>query len=210
MVFFYHFSADDTQLILSFPFSDTMVCTQILVCLPASCLEWQLKIHPSLTELLYISKDAALCQDLVIFLDNSKITPSGSDLALGKVWTTNLYCFPDSAKLTQLCSFFPLHNSRKVQPFLYRQTSQALDQSLVSSCLKYCKLLPADLPLRVIPSSLQLIQNAGSSLVFNHPQFSHSVLPPLASCRFKTSMLACKLPIHQDDTSLCTTFSSSL
>lgn len=50
-----------------------------------------------MTRLLYISEDAALCQDLIIFLDNCKITPSDNDVALKMVRTINyIYIYTHS------------------------------------------------------------------------------------------------------------------
>ncbi|KAF5891033.1 reverse transcriptase family protein, partial [Clarias magur] len=84
--FSYHCYADDTQLVFSFPPSDTRVSTRISACL-ADISSWmaahQLKLNLSKTELLFIPGDSSPGQDLVISLDNNQITPSATARNLG-------------------------------------------------------------------------------------------------------------------------------
>ncbi|KAM9454703.1 uncharacterized protein Hap1MRO34_020492 [Clarias gariepinus] len=84
--FSYHCYADDTQLVLSFPPSDTQVSTRISACL-ADISFWmaahQLKLNLSKTELLFIPCDSSPGQDLVISMDNNQITPSTTARNLG-------------------------------------------------------------------------------------------------------------------------------
>ncbi|KAK3543039.1 hypothetical protein QTP70_008749 [Hemibagrus guttatus] len=84
--FSYHCYADDTQLIFSFPPSDTTASARISACL-ADISSWmtahQLKLNPSKTELLIIPGDPSPAQDLAISLSNSMIYPSASARNLG-------------------------------------------------------------------------------------------------------------------------------
>ncbi|KAK3532253.1 hypothetical protein QTP86_012531 [Hemibagrus guttatus] len=79
--FSYHCYADDTQLIFSFPPSDTTASARISACL-ADISSWmtahQLKLNPSKTELLVIPGDPSPAQDLVLSLNNSMISPSAT------------------------------------------------------------------------------------------------------------------------------------
>ncbi|KAK3515113.1 hypothetical protein QTP70_007020 [Hemibagrus guttatus] len=84
--FSYHCYADDTQLIFSFPPSDTTASARISACL-ADISSWmtahQLKLNPSKTELQIIPGDPSPAQDLVISLSNSMISPSATARNLG-------------------------------------------------------------------------------------------------------------------------------
>ncbi|KAK3524688.1 hypothetical protein QTP86_000793 [Hemibagrus guttatus] len=84
--FSYHCYADDTQLIFSFPPSDTTASAQISACL-VDISSWmtahQLKFNPSKTELLIIPGDLSPAQDLAISLSNSMISPSATARNLG-------------------------------------------------------------------------------------------------------------------------------
>lgn len=76
--FSYHYCANNTQLILSFPPSDTTISAQISACLAdiSSCMAvHQLKINPSRMELLFITGGSSPCQDLAIFMENLSISP---------------------------------------------------------------------------------------------------------------------------------------
>ncbi|MCI4375953.1 hypothetical protein PGIGA_G00115620 [Pangasianodon gigas] len=199
--FSYHCYADDTQLILSFPPSDTHVSAQISACL-ADISSWmaahQLKLNPTKTELLFIPGDSSPSQDLAISLDNSLISPSVTARNLGVTIDNQLSFSSHIANLTRSCRFL-LYNIRRIRPFLSSQATQVLVQSLVISRLDYCDSLLAALPLSAI-RPLQLIQNAAARLVFNLPKFSHTTpllrslhwLPVAARIRFKTLMLAYK------------------
>ncbi|KAI5624343.1 hypothetical protein C0J50_15865 [Silurus asotus] len=178
--FSYHCYADDTQLIFSFPPSDTTASARISACLSDISL-WmrahQLKLNPSKTELLVIP---ATARNLGVTMDNE------------------LSFFPHVANVARSCRFL-LYNIRRIRPFLSIQAAQVLVQSLVISRLDYCNSLLAGLPLNAI-RPLQMIQNAAARLVFNQPKFSHTTpllrslhwLPVAARIRFKTLMLAYK------------------
>ncbi|KAK3548011.1 hypothetical protein QTP70_002319 [Hemibagrus guttatus] len=199
--FSYHCYADDTQLIFSFPPSDTTTSARISACL-ADISSWmtahQLKLNPSKTELLIIPGDPSPAQDLAISLSNSMISPTASARNLGVTMDNQLSFSSHVTNVTRSCRFL-LYNIRTIRPFLSTQTTQVLVQSLVISRLDYCNSLLAGLPLNAI-RPLQMIQNAAARLVFNLPKFSHTTpllrslhwLPVAARIRFKTLMLAYK------------------
>ncbi|KAK3505666.1 hypothetical protein QTP70_005356 [Hemibagrus guttatus] len=199
--FSYHCYADDTQLIFSFPPSDTTTSAQISACL-VDISSWmtahQLKLNPSKTELLIIPGDPSPAQDLAISLSNSMISPTASARNLGVTMDNQLSFSSHVTNVTRSCRFL-LYNIRRIRPFLSTQATQVLVQSLVISRLDYCNSLLAGLPLNAI-RPLQMIQNAAARLVFNLPKFSHTTpllrslhwLPVAARIRFKTLMLAYK------------------
>ncbi|KAK3573356.1 hypothetical protein QTP86_024129 [Hemibagrus guttatus] len=197
----YHCYADDTQLIFSFPPSDTTASARISACL-ADISSWmtahQLKLNPSKTELLIIPGDPSPAQDLAISLSNSMISPTACARNLGVTMDNQLSFSSHVTNVTRSCRFL-LYNIRRIRPFLSTQATQVLVQSLVISRLDYCNSLLAGLPLNAI-RPLQMIQNAAARLVFNLPKFSHTTpllrslhwLPVAARIRFKTLMLAYK------------------
>ncbi|KAK3508068.1 hypothetical protein QTP70_012310 [Hemibagrus guttatus] len=199
--FSYHCYADETQLIFSFPPSDTTASARISACL-ADISSWmtahQLKLNPSKTELLIIPGDPSPAQDLAISLSNSMISPTASARNLGVTMDNQLSFSSHVTNVTRSCRFL-LYNIRRIRPFLSTQATQVLVQSLVISRLDYCNSLLAGLPLNAI-RPLQMIQNAAARLVFNLPKFSHTTpllrslhwLPVAARIRFKTLMLAYK------------------
>ncbi|KAK3518762.1 hypothetical protein QTP70_012088 [Hemibagrus guttatus] len=199
--FSYHCYADDTQLIFSFPPSDTTASARISACL-VDISSWmmahQLKLNPSKTELLIIPSDPSPAQDLAISLSNSMISPTASARNLGVTMDNQLSFSSHVTNVTHSCRFL-LYNIRRIRPFLSTQATQVLVQSLVISRLDYCNSLLAGLPLNAI-HPLQMIQNAAARLVFNLPKFSHTTpllrslhwLPVAARIRFKTLMLAYK------------------
>ncbi|XP_037387443.1 uncharacterized protein LOC119261807 [Pygocentrus nattereri] len=177
------------------------VSTRITACL-ADVASWMtthhLKLNPSKTEMLYIPGSSGIRCDLSIPFENTLITPSTEARSLGVVVDDQLSFTAHVANLTQSCRFL-LYNIRRIRPFLSREATQVLVQSLVISRLDYCNSLLAGLPMRTI-RPLQLIQNAAARLVFNLPKFSHVTpllrslhwLPVAARIRYKTLMLAYK------------------
>ncbi|KAK3549137.1 hypothetical protein QTP70_033346 [Hemibagrus guttatus] len=199
--FLYHCYADDTQLIFSFPPSDTTDSARISACL-VDISSWmtahQLKLNPSKTELLIIPGDPSPAQDLAISMNNSMISPSATARNLGVTMDNQLSFSSYVTNVTRSCRFL-LYNIRRIRPFLSTQATQVLVQSLVISRLDYCNSLLAGLPLNAI-RPLQVIQNAAARLVFNLSKFSHTTpllrflhwLPVAARIRFKTLMLTYK------------------
>ncbi|KAI4898892.1 hypothetical protein NFI96_006777 [Prochilodus magdalenae] len=179
--FSYHCCADDTQLMLSFPSSDTQVCNRISACL-TDISSWMtahhLKLNPSKTELLFNPSTTGPHRDLTISFGNSLITPTEDAGILGVILDGQLSFSAHIANLTRSCRFL-LYNIRRIRPFLYQEAAQLLVQSLVISRLDYCNSLLAGLPLRAI-RPLQLVQNAAARLIFNLPKFTH-VTPLLRS-----------------------------
>ncbi|KAK3567474.1 hypothetical protein QTP86_019979, partial [Hemibagrus guttatus] len=199
--FSYHCYADDTQLIFSFPPSDTTASARISACL-VDISSWmtahQLKLNPSKTELLVIPGDPFPAHDLAISLNNSMISPSATARNLGVTMDNQLSFSSHVTNVTRSCRFL-LYNIRRIRPFLSTQATLVLVQSLVISRLDYCNSLLAGLPLNAI-RPLQMVQNAAARLVFNLPKFSHTTpllrslhwLLGAARIRFKTLMLAYK------------------
>ncbi|KAK3524620.1 hypothetical protein QTP70_030925, partial [Hemibagrus guttatus] len=133
--FSYHCYADDTQLIFSFPPSDTTASARISACL-VDISSWmmahQLKLNPSKTELLIIPGDPSPAQDLVISLSNSMISPSATAHNLGVTMDNQLSFSSHVTNVTCSCRFL-LYNIRRIRPFLSTQVAQVLVQSLVIS-----------------------------------------------------------------------------
>ena len=98
--FSYHSYADDTQLILSFPQSETQVAVRISAWL-TDIFQWMsahhLKINLDKTELLFLPGKDSPTHDLTINFDNSVLAPTqtarnlGSSLTSGqqKVYTSS-------------------------------------------------------------------------------------------------------------------------
>ncbi|KAK3525830.1 hypothetical protein QTP70_010668 [Hemibagrus guttatus] len=185
--FSYHCYADDTQLIFSFPSSDTTASARVSACL-ADISSWmtahQLKLNPSKTELLIIPGDPSPAQDLAISLSNSMISPTASARNLGVTMDNQLSFSSHVTNVTRSCRFL-LYNIRRIRPFLSTQATQVLVQSLVISRLDYCNSLLAGLPQNAI-RPLQMIQNCKicttcfqpAKVLPHHPT---AVFPPLAS-----------------------------
>ncbi|KAK3556766.1 hypothetical protein QTP70_016688, partial [Hemibagrus guttatus] len=124
--FSYHCYADDTQLIFSFPPSDTTASARISACL-VDISFWmtahQLKLNPSKTELLVIPGDPSPAKDLAISLNNSMISPSATAHNLGVTMDNQLSFSSHVANVTRSCRFL-LYNIRRIQPFLSTQATQ--------------------------------------------------------------------------------------
>lgn len=87
---------------------------------------WQLtKLNPNKTELLLIPGDASPCLDLVIFLDNSQISPFVTAHNYGVTMENELSSSPLTAKLTCSC-WFLLCNIRRIHQFLSTETSYSV------------------------------------------------------------------------------------
>ena len=172
--FSYHCYADDTQLFLSFPPSDTQIEARISACLK-DIGEWMsahhLKLNLGKTELLFLpGKDCPLT-DLSISIDNTTVLPSQTAKNLGVILDNQLSFSAYIAATARSCRF-SLYNIRKIRQFLTKEATQILVQSLIISRLDYCNVLLAGLPASDI-QPLVRIQNAAARLVFNQPKFSH-------------------------------------
>ena len=197
----YHCYADDTQLFLSFPPSDTQVKERITACL-ADISQWMtahhLKLNPDKTELLFFPGKACLTQELTISIDNALVTSVPTAKNLGVVLDSQMSFKAHIAAVTRSCRF-TLYNIRRIRPFLTQDSAQLLVQAAVISKLDYCNSLLTGLPACAL-KPLQLIQNAAARLVFNQPKFSHVSpllrslhwLPVAARTEFKTLLLAYK------------------
>ncbi|KAI4902791.1 hypothetical protein NFI96_011169, partial [Prochilodus magdalenae] len=196
--FSYHCYADDTQLMLSLPSSDTQVCRRISACLTdisSWMTAYHLKLSPSKTELLFIPSTTGPHRDLAISFENSLIAPAEDARGLGVILDGQLSFSAHIANLTRSCRFL-LYNIRRIRPFLSQEATQLLVQSLVISRLDYCNSLLAGLPLWAI-RPLQLVQNAAAqewtsaSLPYGNGEESSCTSSP---SRFKYSSTRTTIP----------------
>ena len=163
----YHCYADDTQLFLSFPPSDTQVSNRISACL-RDIQSWMdnhhLKLNPGKTELIFFPALTSPFSDFSISLGEATVTSSPSARNLGVVMDNRLSLSENITAVTRTCRFF-LYNIRRIRPFLTNYSTQLLVQALVLSRLDDCNSLLAGLPASAI-RPLQLIQNAAARLIF--------------------------------------------
>ena len=197
--FSYHCYADDTQLFLSFPPTESQVETRISACL-TDIAEWMathhLKLNLDKTELMFLPGKGCPHRDLSISIDGNVVSSTRNARNLGVILDDRLSFTANIAATTRSCRFL-LHNIRRIRPFLTEQTAQILIQALVISRLDYCNSLLAGAPASAT-RPLQLVQNAAARLVFNRPKFSHTTsllcslhwLLVAAHIRFKTLVLA--------------------
>ncbi|KAK3526445.1 hypothetical protein QTP70_025478 [Hemibagrus guttatus] len=100
----HHCYDDDTQLIFSFPPSDTMASARIsesLVDISSWMAAHQLKLNPSKTELLVIPGDPSPAQDLALSKNNSMIFPSATACNLGVTMDNQLSFSSHVANVTR-------------------------------------------------------------------------------------------------------------
>lgn len=211
--FSYHCYADDTQLFLSFPPSDTDIATRISRCL-ADVSKWttanHLKLNLDKTELLFMPGKDCPKMDLLVTIEDIEVSPSPTARNLGVVLDDQLCCNANITSVSRSCRI-ALYNIRRIRPFVTREAAQILVQALVITRLDYCNSLLAGLPASAI-KPLQRIQNAAARLVFNLPKFSHVSplfkelhwLPVIARIRFKTLVLAYKAVVGTAPTYLQT------
>ena len=171
----YHCYADDTQLFLSFPPSDTQVSNRISACL-RDIQSWMdnhhLKLNPGKTELIFFPALTSPFSDFSISLGEATVTSSPSARNLGVLMDNRLSFSENITAVTRTCRFL-LYNIRRIRPFLTTHSTQLLVQAMVLSRLDYCNSLLAGLPASAI-RPLQLIQNAAARLIFNAPKYTHT------------------------------------
>ncbi|XP_033988854.1 uncharacterized protein LOC117484534, partial [Trematomus bernacchii] len=183
--------ADNTQLILSFPPSETGV-----VAISQWMSAHHLKLNLDKTEMLFLPGKGSPVHDLTITIDHSVVTPSRTARNLGVI-LDDLLSFSANIDATTPSCRYTLYNIRRIRPLLTQKATQILVQALLISRLDYFQSLLAGLPSCAI-RPLQLIQNAAARLVFNLPKCSHTTpllrslhwLPVAARIRFKTQVLA--------------------
>ena len=197
--FSYHCYADDTQLFLSFPPTDTQVSARISACL-TDISTWMttnhLKLNLGKTELLYLPAKSSPMVDLSITVENAVVSSAPTAKSLGVVLDDRLDFSSHIASTTRTCRFF-LSNVRRIRPFLTKKATQLLVQASVVSRLDYCNALLAGLPA-CATKPLQLVQNAAARLISNLPRSAHVTpllielhwLPIAARIRFKALDLA--------------------
>ena len=198
--FSYHFYADDAQIFLSFPTSDSTIPSRISTCLSAIS-SWMhshhLKLNLSKSDLLFFpSSSPSSDLSISVPLESTTLSPSSSAKNLGVTLDPCLSYSQHISTLARTCRFF-LSNIRRIRPFLTNYATQLLVQALVLSRLDYCNSLLAGLPASAT-RPLQLIQNSAARLVFSLPRFAHATpllrslhwLPITARIQFKTLVLA--------------------
>ena len=178
-----HSYADDTQLILSLPQSETQVAARISACL-TDISQWMsahhLKINLDKTEPPFLPGKGSPTHDLTITFDNSVVAPTQTVRILVVTPNSQLSLTADITATTRSCRYM-LHNIRRICPLLSQNAAQVLVQALIISHLDYCNSLLAGLPASAI-QPLQLIQNAAARLVFNLPKFTDTTpLPSLVT-----------------------------
>ncbi|KAK3554597.1 hypothetical protein QTP70_027889, partial [Hemibagrus guttatus] len=158
--FSYHCYADDTQLIFSFPPSDTTASARISACL-VDISSWmtahQLKLNPSKTELLVIPGDPSPAQDLAISLNNSVISPSATAHSLGVTMDNQLSFSSHVTNVTH--SYYPCASvpsrSYPINGSEYEDRTNSMDPSsspsdplrnLVTAVQQALAALPAPAP----------------------------------------------------------------
>ena len=116
----YHCYADDTQLFLSFPPSDTQVSNRISACL-RDIQSWMdnhhLKLNPGKTELIFFPALTSPFSDFSISRGEATVTSSPSARNLGVVMDNRLSLSENITAVTRTCRFF-LYNIRRIRPFL--------------------------------------------------------------------------------------------
>ncbi|KAI4883966.1 hypothetical protein NFI96_006274 [Prochilodus magdalenae] len=188
--FSYHCYADDTQLMLSFPSSDTQVCNRISACL-TDISSWMtahhLKLNPSKTELLFIPSTTGPHSDLAISFGNSLIAPTEDARSLGVILDGQLSFSTHIANLTRSCRFL-LYNIRRIRPMSSLSGSHPASLAPAVSGHFKARLLQlapgwssstghqalATCSERCSPSHFQPSEV--------HPRHSTAALPSLASC----------------------------
>uniref|UniRef100_H3AFR3 Reverse transcriptase domain-containing protein n=1 Tax=Latimeria chalumnae TaxID=7897 RepID=H3AFR3_LATCH len=174
----FHCYADDIQLYLAFPASNTTAVAVLEQCLGA-IWSWLaggwLKLNQSKSEVLLVGRGSMYEN----FTDSfSPPMINGESLKSVKV-TKSLGVFLDSSltlerQISSVVSagFFHLRNIKKLRPFLPHDSLATLMHAFVSSRIDYCNALYIGLPLKLI-HRLQLIQNSAARVVKNVSRFDH-------------------------------------
>uniref|UniRef100_A0A8C2XFQ1 Reverse transcriptase domain-containing protein n=1 Tax=Cyclopterus lumpus TaxID=8103 RepID=A0A8C2XFQ1_CYCLU len=135
--FTYHSYADDTQLILSFPQSETQVAARISACL-TDISQWMsahhLKINPDKTELLLLPGKGSPTHNLTINFNNSVLAPTQTARNLGVTLDSQLSLTANITAITRSFRYM-LYNIRRIRPLLTQKAAQVLVQALVISRL---------------------------------------------------------------------------
>ena len=122
--FSYHCYADNTQLFLSFPSSDSLIATRISDCL-ADISTWMsahhLKLNLNKTELLFLPGKDCPHMDLLVTVEDAVVGPSPTARNLGVILDDQLRCTANITAVTRSCRF-ALYNIRRIRPFLTRES----------------------------------------------------------------------------------------
>jgi hypothetical protein len=185
--------ADDTQIYISFPPSDSSTSLAKLSSTLDSVHAWftsnRLSLNPSKTEYLIIGtphQRAKMVSSVIPFSDN-QLHPTPSARNLGFIFDSDL---SHTKHISSVCqsSFFHIRQLRQIRPCLDQNSATILANSLVSTKLDYCNSLYYGLPASSI-KRLQLVQNTLARVVVTSVKRRHHISPILKKLHW--------LPINQ-------------
>ena len=160
----FHLYADDTQLYISFPSTDSAPALAILSEILDTISKWfnsnKLSLNPTKTEYLIIGNrlQAAKLTCKTLKFNNSDLLPVHHARNLGVVFDSELSSKNHINKLAQ-STYFHIRQLRRIRPFLDLSSAILLANALVSSRIDYCNSLFYGLPNSQI-DRLQRIQNS--------------------------------------------------
>jgi hypothetical protein len=188
----FHLFADDTQIYVSFPPSDSSSyftdLSDILNSVHNFLTSNRLTVNPTKTEFLLIGTPQQRSKVTApsISFQGSTIIPSKSARNLGFVFDSHLSHHSQISSVSR-SSFLQIRQIRQIRSSLDTDTSITLANSLVSSKLDYCNSLYYNLPNTSL-KRLQSIQNSLARVVLNVKRHEH-ITPSLRKLHW--------LPIHQ-------------
>ena len=188
----FHLYADDTQIYVSFPPSDSSSylndLSDILNTVHTFLTCNRLTVNPTKTEFLLIGtpQQRSKIASPSITFQGSTINPSKSVRNLGFLFDSHLSHHSQISSISR-SSFLQIRQLRQIRSSLDTNSSITLANSLVSSKLDYCNSLYVNLPNTSL-KRLQSIQNSLARVVLNVKRHEH-ITPSLRKLHW--------LPIHQ-------------
>jgi len=180
---FFHLYADDTQLYISFPPSESISSLSLLSSTLNSVHSWffsnRLSLNPSKTEFLIIGtpkQRSKISASSVSFCQNL-IQSSDSCRNLGVIFDSDLSLKKHISSVCQT-SFLQIRQLRQIRSSLDTNSAVILANSLVSSRLDYCNSLFFGLPKSSL-HRLQLVQNSLARVVCPSVRRCHHITPTL-------------------------------
>ena len=188
----FHLFADDTQIYVSFPPSDSSSflhdISDVLNSVHNFLTSNRLTVNPSKTEFLLVGTSQQ-CSKIIsptINFQGATISPSKSARNLGFIFDNHLSHHAQISSISR-SSFFQIRQLRQIRSSLDTKTSITLANSLVSSKLDYCNSLYFNLPNTSL-KRLQAIQNSLARVVLKVKRHDH-ITPSLRKLHW--------LPVHQ-------------
>lgn len=176
----HHFYADDSQLYLSFKpvdqASKAATITRVEECLK-EIISWMnsnmLKLNADKTEVILFSsqKHSKHVEDLELKVGGSSIRPSKTVRNLGATLDSNMHMDHHVNSVTRTC-YGQIRQIGHIRPYLTRDATKTLINSLVTSRLDYCNALLYGVPKSTI-SKLQNVQNTAARLITKTSRFEH-------------------------------------